>query len=383
MNQRPDHIGIIGGGIIGLSIGWQLLRHGVEVTLFDKGEAGQCTSAVAAGMLAPQAEVGFEEIPLMKLGQASLAHYPRFLEELTEDAGSAPELNRCGTLLVGTDRDEAEILRRMYRFRSELALDMEWLSADAVREREPLLSPRVIGGVWLPEDAQLDNRALLTALRKAFDQRGGQLKEHTPVQDLISGKDPKLTVVLGDEKVSFDAIVIAAGAWSSGFHSPGAGAEVSVRPVKGQILTLEASQEVQLNAMLRYPRGYIVPKSNGTLRIGATSEEKGFENHPTAGGVKDILEEAWKVLPGIYDLPLQKIDVGVRPGSHDHAPLIGPGSQPGTWWATGHYRHGVLLAPVTAYGLVQEILSGERTDELKGFEALRKRTRQGASVSSS
>src|SRR5699024_6613445 len=166
-------VGIIGGGIIGLGTGWQLARRGVDVTLFERNRVGEEASRMAAGMLAPSAEVGFEEVALMRLGQESLRLYPRLLDQLSADTDNIPQFDQCGTLMVGIDRDDTEQLKRLYDFRKELKLSAELITGTEAREREPLLSPNVVSAGWLPDDAQIDNRKLLKKLREAFQHRGG------------------------------------------------------------------------------------------------------------------------------------------------------------------------------------------------------------------
>ncbi|MFH5831459.1 glycine oxidase ThiO [Halalkalibaculum sp. DA384] len=360
-------IGIIGGGIIGLSIGWQLLRRGAEVTLFEKGTVGQEASRAAAGMLAPYAEVGFEEIELMKLGQESLRLYPRFLEELAEDVENVPEFDRCGTMLVGVDRDDTEHLQRLYNFREELSLTVEMITGTEAREREPLLSPKIVSAVWLPDDAQIDNRALVRCLRKAFESRGGLLLEKNAVQqiDLAGGTLRGLSTASSNFK--FDKVILAAGCWSGKIAGIPDKIKPPIRPVKGQIITLQQTDDCDLKGIVRSPRFYLVPKEDGTIRLGATSEEKGFDQTPTAGGQKELLEEAWEAVPSIYDLPLVETIAGLRPASRDHAPIIGQTEMEGLYYATGHYRHGILLTPITVYSIADEILDGTVAEVLEPF----------------
>lgn len=364
-------IGIIGGGIIGLGIGWQLQRRGVEVTLFEKNGVGQQASRAAAGMLAPYAEVGFEEVELMRLGQESLQLYPKFLDELAEDARGVPELDRCGTLMIGIDRDDTEHLKRLYDFREELELRVEMITGTEAREREPLLSPNVVSAVWLPDDGQIDNRKLIESLSRAFTNCGGELLEQHPVTkiDVVNGTLGGLQTESGTFR--FDGIVLAAGCWSGSIEGIPKKILPPIRPVKGQIITLEKTRECDLKGTVRSPRMYLVPKKDGTLRLGATSEEKGFDTTPTAGGQKELLEDGWEAVPAIYDLPLVETIAGLRPASRDHAPVIGETDLKGFYCATGHYRHGILLTPVTVYNFVEEIIEQTVTETLQPFRPQR------------
>ncbi|MDX1637980.1 MAG: glycine oxidase ThiO [Balneolaceae bacterium] len=348
--------GIIGGGIIGLGIGWQLQRRGLDVTLFERGTVGRESTWAAAGMLAPYAEVGFEEVDLMKLGQESLRLYPRFLDELREDVDEIPQFDRCGTLLVGMDRDDTEYLKRLYEFREELSLTVEMITGTEAREREPLLSPRVVSAVWLPDDAQIDNRRLVTALKQAFEHAGGLLLEQNPVVRIDRTNGTVKGVSTPSSNFRFDKVILAAGSWSGNIDGVPEDSKPPIRPVKGQIITLKKTADCRLRGIVRSPRMYLVPKEDGTIRLGATSEEKGFDQTPTAGGQKELLEDSWEAVPSIYDLPLVETIAGLRPASRDHRPIIGESGIKGLYYATGHYRHGILLTPVTAYALADEIV---------------------------
>ncbi len=359
---------IVGGGIIGLSIGWQLLRRHVEVTLIDKGEAGKAASWLAAGMLAPNAEVGFEEIDFLKFGEKSLALYPQFLSELKEDSGIDVPIDRCGTLMVALDRDDSEYLKRLYDFRKSLQLPAEWLSATKTRDREPMLSPKVVSGLWLPNDAQIDNRLLISAIKHAFVKRGGTLVEQCEARS-INPHERRITTTKGD--IEFSRAVLSQGCWGRLIDGIPEAYLPPVRPVKGQILTLRMSETLRLSTVVRSPRVYLAPKYDGRLVVGATSEEKGFDDSITAGGVMDLLQEGYEAVPAIYEMSLQEVRVGLRPGSRDNAPIIGESPFPNIFYANGYYRHGILLTPVTAFEMTARILDGAFSDLAKPFDASR------------
>lgn len=365
------NIAIIGGGVIGLAVGWQLLRRDMQVTVFDANEAGSGASCVAAGMLAPYAEVGFEERELMRLGEESLRLYPGFLDELAEDTEEAPALDNCGTLIVGLDRDDTEHLKRLYDFREALEMDVKMISGSEAREREPLLSPRVVSALWLPGDAQIENDALIKSLKEAFRRRGGTLHEGLPVTgiEVTNARIRCLRTEAGRKR--FDHVVLAAGCWSSMISGVPQNLLAPIRPVKGQIITLEQNDECRPECMVRSPRAYLVPKANGTLRLGASTEEKGFNTTATAGIQKVLLEEAFHIMPGIFDLPIHETVCGLRPASRDHGPVVGPTDLDGLYYATGHYRHGILMAPVTAYSIVNAVLGDPVTTALQRFSPSR------------
>ncbi len=357
MEKGKDKVGVIGGGIAGLSVGWQLLRSGWNVTIHERGKTGQGASKVAAGMLAPTAEVGFEELDLMALGGKSLSLYPEFLKELREDAGKAPSLDACGTLLVAGDRDDRESLQRLYDFRKRAAVRAEWLTGSEAREWEPMLAPKVNSAVWLPDDAQIDNWQLLDDLRKAFLKRGGDLREEEAVEALEVG-DGAYKVRTASGEYLYDRAIIAAGAYSGALGKGKGDVDPGIWPVKGQLLSVGYAPELPIHRMIRSPRVYLVPKEKNNILVGATSEDRGFDKKATAGGMKDILEEAWYIYPGLYELSFEGVQVECRPGSGDNGPVLGRDDRSGIWWATGHYRHGILLAPVTAYGIKEMMNRG-------------------------
>lgn len=358
MKEGTQRIGIIGGGIIGLSIGWQLQRQGYAVTIHEKDQAGCGASKVAAGMLAPLAEVGFEEIRLMELGLKSLSLYESFLEELQSDVEQVPALDKCGTLLVGVDRDDREYLQRIFNFRQRLGIEAEWLTGRGAREREPFLSPKVNAAVWLPGDAQIDNWKLLDALQEAFRKKGGELREGSEVKSVEEEREGH-RVTTNEGKDHYQELVIAAGARSGVLVGESKGGnEPGIWPVKGQVAAVGLSSPVSLNTMVRSPRVYLVPKEGEHILIGATSEDRGFDQVPTAGALRELLEDAWELVPGIAELPFEGTDVGSRPGSGDNGPVLGRTKKGGVYWASGHYRHGILLTPITAYAIAG-LIKGE------------------------
>jgi glycine oxidase len=369
--MKNNRVFIIGGGIIGLSVGWQLLRQGADTEIFERGEAGKGAGWVAAGMLAPEAELGFEEMRLFKLCKESLSLYPRFVEELSHDSGMEVKLDRCGSLLVGFDRDDNERLRRLYMFRESVGLPVEWKSGSEARELEPLLSPKCTGAIWISDDAQTDSRNLLTALKTAFVKLGGVLYENTKVDSLVIENGIVTGLITGEDRLECSKVVIAAGAWSKQIGGIPENLLPPVRPVKGQIISLKMNDEFKLTHAVRAPDVYFAPKSDGRLILGASVEEMGFDTNPTAGEIYRLLERGWETIPSIYDLPIESIDVGLRPGSRDHEPIIGASGIEGLYFATGHYRNGILLTPVTAYELSGWIAENRPSEILKDFQLSR------------
>lgn len=369
--QREQPVAIVGGGIIGLSIGWQLLRRGQEVTIFERGSTGREASWIAGGLLAPHTEVGFEDEAFLRAGLKGLEVYRRFLDELSDDTGDRIPIDPRGTLMVAFDRDDSERIRRLYEFRSHLGLPVEWLQGSEAREREPLLSPKVTAAMSLPDGGQVNNRRLVDALRNAFTKRGGTLREHTPVTSITVRNDRAVGVTTAEGEIASRHVVLAAGCWSAQIDGVPAPLRPPVRPVKGQMISLRQSDDVAFGHVVRSTDIYVVPKDDGRLLVGATQEEKGFDKTPTAGEVMRMLERAWEAVPSIYDLPIDSVDVGLRPGSRDHLPIIGATPISDLYYATGHFRHGILLAPLTAYAMSDLIVEGKMMDELNPFAPTR------------
>lgn len=363
MPGTKPHI-IVGGGIIGLSIGWRLLREGAEhVTIFEAGDVGRSAAAwVAAGMLSPRAEAGFEDLDLYEEGLQSLELYPRFLEELQEDVGElAPAIDRCGTLMCAVNTDQSRALNRQFEFRMRMGIPVQKLSGYEAREREPLLSTKVTSALWLEADAQINNRKLLIALREAFLKRGGVLREGTPVSEIVARDGEVVAVRACDEEEPCETCTIAAGAWS--YKIGGLMPSIPVRPVKGQMITLRMTPQSKLHGPVRTSDVYLVPKDDGRLLIGATAEEAGFDKRVIAGSVMELLHHAWELFPAVYELEVEEILAGFRPATRDHRAIVGPTEIHNLFYATGHWRHGILMAPLAAKTISSVIL---RTKEVIG-----------------
>lgn len=352
---RP-HI-IIGGGIIGLSIGWRLLREGAEhVEIFEAGEAGRSSAAwVAAGMLSPRAEAGFEDLDIYEEGLRSLELYPKFLDDLRADVGElAPTIDRSGALVLAVNVDQSRELDRQFDFRKRAGIPVQKLSGEAAREREPLLSTKVTAALWLEKDAQINNRKLLLALKAAFLKRGGILRESSRVSEIVIRDGRAVAVRFGDEEETAETIIIAAGAWSSNIG--GLKPSIPVRPVKGQMIGLRMTPHSRLRQPVRTSNVYLVPKDDGRLLVGATVEEVGFDKRIIAGNIMELLHHAWELVPGIYDLEIEEMLAGFRPATRDHRAIVGKTNTENLFYATGHWRHGILMAPLAAAALSKMIL---------------------------
>lgn len=352
---------VIGGGVIGLATAWRAGLRGLRVVVLERDRAGAGTSWFAAGMLGPIVEVTPGEEPLLDLGLRSARAYPRFVAELAaaarrDDVGFTP----CGTLLVARDADEAEALEREFALRRGFGLDVERLRPSEARRREPALTPKLRLALDVPGDHAIDPRALTSALLAAVRHGGGEVREHTPAVSLeIAGGRVRGVVLEDGTTVDADQVVVAAGAWSAQLKGLEAADRVPVRPVKGQILRLhDPAGPGLLTRVVRMPPSYITPRGDGRYVIGATSEERGFDTTVTAGAMFELLRDAGELVPGVSELVLDEFGAGLRPGTPDNLPAIGPGAVDGLHWATGHRRNGILLAPVTAE-LVAGALAGE------------------------
>ena len=363
MSSSPPDAVVLGGGVIGMSVAWRARERGMSVTVLERDAIGQGTSYVAAGMLAPVAEVEFGAAGrrLLDLGLRSAEMWPAFASELEAVAGAEVGFMRTGTLLLARDEDEARELERQIAFRESLGLRAERLRPSEAREREPALAPTVRLALEVPEDHSVDPRLVLTALRGACESAGVDLREHARVARIeTNGADTHLTGVrlASGEFVAAEQVVVAAGAWVEQIEGLPAHARVPVRPVKGQILRLrDPAGPGLLGRAVRFQGGYLVPRADGRYVLGATVEERGFELRPTVGGVHELLRDVHELVPGVSELEIEELRVGLRPGTPDNLPAIGPGALEGLTWATGHHRNGILLAPLTAE-LVVEVLAG-------------------------
>ena len=365
---------IIGGGVIGLGIGWQLAKAGASVSIYERTEAGRAASWAAAGMLAPLAEAHTEEPELLKLGCQSLALYPQWVRELEADTGRSIGYRVEGTLIVGLEPDDTHQLRHLHTSQQDLGLDVEWLTGRAAREIEPALSPRVTAAIRCESDHQVDNRLMVKALQRAYQRYGGALHENNTVETIEIENGIATGIKTQDgEKHNGDVIVLSAGCESAQIQGLPDDVRPPVRPVKGQMLALQMEAGITVKNVIRtvrarYPTSvYLVPRTDGRLIVGATSEEMGFDTRLTAGGVFELLRGAWEAVPGIYELPLLETWTGLRPGSRDNAPILGKTPVENLIYATGHYRNGILLTPITAYEISKLILTGETSETIIGF----------------
>jgi len=350
---------------VGLAVAWRAAQRGLRVTVLERADApGAGTSAVAAGMLAPISETIATELPLMRLGLASVDAYPEFVDDLSDASGMDPGYLRCGTLLAARDGDEAEALGRELELRESLGLAVHRLRSSEARRLEPALAPALRLALEVPDDHAIDPRKLTAALARAVTAAGGTLRCGAAVEEIgVSGGRVTGVRLAGGEQVYAEHVVVAAGAWTEAVRGLPAQARVPIHPVKGQILRLhDPAGPGLLTRVLRMTGGYLVPRGDGRYVLGATMEERGFDTTVTAGGAFELLRNAFELLPSVTELVIDELSAGLRPTTPDNAPAIGPGSIPGLHWAVGHHRHGILLTPITAE-LVVGALAGEAVPE--------------------
>ncbi len=349
---------IVGGGVIGLACAWRAARRGARVAVVERAQPPAGATRVAAGMLAPVGELAFGEPELLKMNLAAAELYPDFVAELERASGISTGYRRDGALHIALDRDEAAELRRVHELQRSLGLGAEWLPPRRCRELEPGLTPSFNGGVHAPEEGSIDPRALAAALLAALEsEQGVEVLTGTEVEAaLFDGERIAGVRTEGGEELRASAVVLAAGAWSGWVQWLPERARPPVRPVKGQILELRSREGVPLcRRIVASERIYLVPRPDGRLIAGATVEEQGFDTTVTAGGVHELLREAYRLLPEVAEMELIEATAGLRPGTPDNLPRIGPSGVDGLLWATGHYRNGILLAPLAANLLAEQL----------------------------
>jgi glycine oxidase len=317
-------------------------------------------------MIAPISEAIPSEEPLLRLGLASARAYPGFVAELREVTGLDPGYLKCGTLIAARDQDEAEALEREAELRLSFGLSVDRLIPTEARRLEPALAPTLRAALAVDDDHAIDPRRLIAALLAACRSAGVDVRTGAEVAQL---EIPAVRLADG-QRLRAENVVLAAGAWSTQIPGLPAEAQVPLRPVKGQILGLRDPAGAGLmRRALRFPGAYLVPRGDGRYVLGATVEERGFDTTVTAGAMFELLRDAVELVPGIAELVIDETLAGLRPGTPDNAPLIGPGAVRGLIWATGHYRHGVLLTPITAELVANAVLDGAVSQLAEPFGA--------------
>ncbi|MBL7989064.1 MAG: glycine oxidase ThiO [Chlorobi bacterium] len=346
---------IVGGGIAGLTAARALAQHGQRVAVLEQGIIGNGATAAAGGMLAPLVEARSAEPHAVQFGMEALRFYPEFVAQLQAEAEMSVGYRTEGTLVVGPDRDQTEQLRHLFAEQQRLQLPVEWLSGYELRQIEQYLSPTVAGGIHSRHDHQVDNRLLAVALARAVARLGGDVVEN--VGELHPKRVGQTWRAEGNG-VSIEAanILLAEGAAAKALRQMLPNLSPHLRPVKGQFLRLDQRELHLLDHVVRSTEVYLVPKNNGQIVVGASAEERGFDNRNTAGEIFELLRAAWECVPAIRELPILEIGVGFRPATTDHLPLLGRTKIDGLAVAAGYYRHGILFAPYAAHLLAEHLV---------------------------
>lgn len=361
---------VIGAGVIGRSIAWRVAQSGASVILIDRKDADR-SSWAAAGMLAPATEARYGENALLDLNLESLRRYPWFLEELSSSSGVEVRCGTSGALFVALDRDQAEAAGQLLDFQLSLGLSVKWLEAQECRNYEPALDPTLVGGIYSDTDTEVDPRTLLAALEGALVSAGVRTIDDHVASITVSGGRVSGVTTAGGVQVSAHTTVLAAGCWSGSIENVPIEVKSAIRPVKGQVIRLDSRGPATTKVCIVRTQDVYVVSRRDHLVVGATSEEKGFNTTPTAEGVYELLRRAIEVLPGIRYHDILEISVGLRPGSRDNAPLLGPTSLEGLIAATGHFRNGILLTPVTADAIASLIVTGTVPSTIAPFDPMR------------
>jgi glycine oxidase len=372
---RNSDVIVVGGGLIGAAIAAELAAQKLRVAILDRQQPGREASWAAAGMLSPGPDSP-EALPLVSLAKESLRLYPAFVSSVEEASGSSVALARGGTFEVFSDPDGLARRDAFVAEYAELRIAAEAVMIAEARQIEPALNPNAACAAWLPGEATVDPRLLIEAVLLAAKNRGVEIHSGCAVSQVLA-ENGRCTGVLADgQKFPAPSVVVAAGSFSAGIgamNSP-AGVEIAryapAYPVRGQMMALR-SKTVQLKKVLRSGRGYLVPRADGRIVAGSTLEHVGFPKGTTSEGLRTIFEAAVELAPELADAEVVEQWSGLRPGSPDHLPIIGPTDIESLWMATGHYRNGVLLAPVTAKLIRDWMVEGKTIFAAEDFSPLR------------
>lgn len=354
---------IVGAGAIGTACAWRCAQRGLSVAMIDP-DPDRGAWHTAAGMLAPITELHFTESALLRLNLASMARYPAYAAELSDATGLATGYLECGTIEVAWDAADLPALRDLHEFAAALGFSSRMLGGPELHALEPSLAAGLTGGLLAEFDHQVDPRLLHAAQLRAALDRGARLHIGTARLDVRAGRAHG--VVLDDgTAIAAGTVVLAAGAWA------GQLADVPVRPVKGQTLQLRLPGPPRPTRVVRATVNgtpvYVVPRGDGRIVVGASSEQAGFDLSPRAGAVDELLHAARSVVPELGEATLDEVCTGLRPASPDNGPLLGKSGVDGLLLATGHYRNGILLAPVTADAIAALCAGEPRPAEVAGF----------------
>lgn len=364
---------VVGGGVIGLTIARALARGGSgDICLIERNGLGHEASFAAGGMLAPQAEANSQD-DFFRLACRSRDLYANFAASLHDETGIDVELDTTGTLYLALTYHDLVDIERRYEWQTAAGLAVEKLTPSQAREFEPCINANVLGALRFPLDVQVENRRLLSALTNSVMKLGVSILTGCSVESVKIEKDRVTGVVTSRGVISCPTVVVAAGTWSSfiGLSSPPEKQSLVIEPVRGQMISFDARPQVTRHVIYS-PRGYIVPRQDGRLLAGSTSERAGFARQVTAGGINSILQNALEISPAVAALPITDTWAGLRPRAPDNLPVLGPCDEiGGLFYATGHYRNGILLAPVTGELITEAVVAGVTSPLLGPFSPSR------------
>jgi len=353
--MKKFDVAIAGGGVIGGAIAMELARAGLRVGVFDRQQPGQEASWASAGILSPAPE-NPGMIAMVEMGKASFARYPEFVAQVEEISGKSTGFRPKGTLEALFSHDTKAELSTIIAVHHGLGLKAEPLRAEDARELEPALSEEVEAAVLRPQEASIDNRALTAAVLEGALRSGAAIFPGNGARAVWREGNRCKGLVLQNEKIEAQWTIIAAGCFSAAIE--GVAPYAPVRPAKGQMAALRAD-DLKIERVLWSEKIYLVPRNDGRILAGATVEHVGFDKRVTAGGIEKILSAAIELAPGLKDARIEETWAGLRPDTPDHMPILGPTDIDGLLMATGHFRSGILLAPITAR-LVREWITEQR-----------------------
>jgi glycine oxidase len=362
--EGASDVAVIGGGIMGSAVALRLAQRGIGVTVIERGIPGAEASSAAAGILGPQMEAEGPG-PLLELGLKSRALYPALAAELRELTGIDVGYDRSGVLMVAFDEAGEAALSARRAWQLGRGLRVESLSGEAARAREPALSPAVRAALAFNDDAQVVARELARAFSQAAAGAGVQFLTGRYVRRVLVAKDAVTGVELDGDTLPAKVVVVAAGSWSGLVEGAGVPAAV-VRPARGQLVSIETRPPL-FRHVVSAPGGYLVPRRDGTVLAGSTVEMAGFRKEVTVGGLATILTLARTVIPALADAPVTATWSNFRPFTEDHLPVLGATRVRGLVLATGHFRNGILLAPITAQAIADLIATGQAPIDLAPF----------------
>lgn len=358
---------VIGGGVVGCSIAYYLAKSGVKVTLLERGQIGMEASNAASGVLS--SPLFKSDDPYSRLSTESLRMFRELAVELQETCGVEIEFARCGEIGLALTEEEATEYQGLAMKVSEAGGSARWMDFESLHDYEPAVGPEVLGGFYMPEVCRVNNQRLSLAFARSAEWQGAKVRTSTEVVGLVRSGLTITGVRLADDEIFADAVILAAGPWTRVLAEE-VGGNIPVRPVRGLNLNLQPEGR-SINSIIHGSWGLLVPRADGSVIAGATVEEVGFDSRVTAGAVQDILDVVTRLVPSLRNARLNWALAGLRPGSPDDAPMLGrvPGWE-GLLVATGHYRNGILLSPITGR-LIADLINGNEPELLGHFSPQR------------